>query len=82
MNRTDCADCGGHLEAGYIADHSDAHVVTVPTWIQGEPEQSRFLGLPAGITVKDRPRYSVVTYRCRACGLLKSYAPTDRPVSR
>jgi hypothetical protein len=80
MNRTDCADCGGLLEAGYIADRSDSNVIAIPYWVQGEPEEQRFLGLSAGMKVKDRPRYDVVTYRCRSCGLLKAYAPTDRAV--
>jgi hypothetical protein len=80
MNRTDCAECGGTMEAGYIADNLDHTTVLVPFWVQGEPEMSRFLGLSAGLKVKDRPRYHVVTYRCRLCGLLKSYAPADRAI--
>jgi hypothetical protein len=63
---------------GYIADRGEHNSLSVPLWVEGEPESSRFLGLSAGLKVKDRARYEVLTYRCRLCGLLKAYAPVDR----
>jgi hypothetical protein len=78
MNRKECAECGGVLEIGFIADRGDHNAVDIPYWVQGEPEQSRFLGMNAGLKMKDRARIDVVTYRCRGCGLLKSYAPSER----
>jgi hypothetical protein len=78
MNRSSCTDCGGTLEVGYIADRGDYNALSVPLWVAGEPEASRFLGLSAGLKVKDRPQYEVLTYRCRLCGLLKAYAPASR----
>jgi acetone carboxylase gamma subunit len=42
----------------------------VPTWVQGEPERSIWMGLKLG----DRRNLEVRTYRCPECGLLESYA--------
>jgi hypothetical protein len=40
---------------------------------------AKFLGMNAGLKIKDRARYDVITLRCERCGLLKSYArPEDR----
>jgi len=78
MNRTDCTDCGGVLERGFIPDRGDHDAFTLPYWVQGEPEEQRFLGMSAGLRVKGRPSFHVVSYRCRSCGLLKLYAPKDR----
>ena len=48
-------------------------------WVEGEPEITKFLGMNAGLNVRDRARYDVVTLRCERCGLLRSYArPEDR----
>jgi hypothetical protein len=74
-----CADCGGALRVGYIADRADYSVMAQAFWVEGEPETAKFLGMSAGLDVRDRARYDVVTLRCERCGLLKSYArPEDR----
>jgi hypothetical protein len=79
MPSTTCADCGGALQLGYMVDRGDYSVPTQAFWVEGEPEMGKFLGMDAGLKVKDRARYDTVTYRCERCGLLKSYArPEDR----
>jgi RNase P subunit RPR2 len=77
--QTTCAECGGTMQMGYTADRGDHSVASQAFWVEGEPEMTKFLGLPAGLNVKNRARYDVVTLRCERCGLLKSYArPEDR----
>jgi hypothetical protein len=82
MHRTTCTECGGALEVGFTADRGGSHEPRVSYWVQGEPEELRVLGMATDtINVHHRPRFDIVTYRCRACGLLLSYAPADRPHS-
>jgi hypothetical protein len=72
MNDFKCPDCSGPMEEGYIYDQgAPAHPQS--SWVKGPPEPSYWFGL------KTKPRVKVTTFRCEACGLLKSYArPTDR----
>jgi ssDNA-binding Zn-finger/Zn-ribbon topoisomerase 1 len=79
MPNTTCPDCGGTMQLGYTADRGDYSVAAQGFWVEGAPEMSKFLGMDAGLKIKDRARYDIVTYRCERCGLLKSYArPEDR----
>ena len=79
MPNTTCSECGGTMQMGYIADRADHSVPTQSFWVEGEPQMTKFLGMNAGLNIKDRARYDVVTLRCEKCGLLKSYArPEDR----
>ena len=79
METRPCAECGGTMQPGYLMDRADHSVPTQAAWIEGEPEMTRFLGMKAGLNVRDRARYDVVTLRCEQCGLLRSYArPEDR----
>jgi hypothetical protein len=40
---------------------------------------AKVLGMKAGLNIRDRARYDIITLRCERCGLLKSYArPEDR----
>ena len=42
----------------------------VPKWVEGAPQKSFWTGLK--VTGKDQ--LDVITYRCRRCGYLESYA--------
>jgi hypothetical protein len=67
------------MQPGYTMDRADYSVPMQAAWIEGEPERTKFLGMKAGLNVRDRARYDVITLRCEQCGLLKSYArPEDR----
>jgi hypothetical protein len=44
-----------------------------PTWVEGHPERSVWFGLKH----RGKRKYSVATWRCESCGLLKSYARTE-----
>lgn len=57
------------MEAGYIVDEGYG-ARTVAKWIAGEPERSLWTGLKT----RDKDKLDVVTYRCRRCGYLESYA--------
>jgi acetone carboxylase gamma subunit len=58
------------METGFILDLGHGNMRLVPTWVQGEPERSIWMGLKLG----DRRNLEVRTYRCPECGLLESYA--------
>jgi hypothetical protein len=60
------------MEIGVQVDHTYAGYAQ-PEWTGGEPRNSFWLGL----RVKG-DRMPVVTYRCKKCGYLESYArPED-----
>jgi hypothetical protein len=77
--QTFCGECGGTMQMGYIADRGDSSVSMQSFWVEGEPDMAKFLGMNAGLKIKDRARYDIVTLRCERCGMLRSYArPEDR----
>jgi hypothetical protein len=77
--RTFGSECGGTMQAGYMADRADYSVATQAFRVEGEPRMTRFPGMNAGLNIKDRARYDTITLRCERRGLLKSYArPEDR----
>ena len=43
---------------------------TVAKWVAGEPERSIWTGLK----LRGKAQHDVVTYRCKRCGYLESYA--------
>ena len=65
----DCPKCGGAMSGGYIIDKKEGGAA-VPTWVEGEPVKSIWVGLKLrGLT-----RLEIRTWRCRRCGFLESYA--------
>ncbi|MBD0319324.1 MAG: hypothetical protein ICV87_03260 [Gemmatimonadetes bacterium] len=75
MSDKPCAECGGPMEEGYVADRGDYNVSSVAEWVEGAPETARFLGMAAGLNEKNRVRLRIRTLRCTRCGLLRFYAP-------
>jgi len=71
----DCLRCGGLLERGYVADKAHYSVPDTQQWVEGAPEHSFWQGLK----MKDRDVLPVMTYRCKRCGFLESYAPLIEP---
>lgn len=57
------------MEVGFLLDCTEGGVVQ-QSWTIGVPKR-RWIG---GVKVKKDEIRSVVTDRCKACGLLKSYA--------
>jgi hypothetical protein len=64
-----CLRCSGSMESGYILDEGYG-TRTVGQWIAGEPERSMWNGLK----LRGKAKQNVVTYRCKRCGYLESYA--------
>jgi hypothetical protein len=67
--RTPCGECAGEVEAGFIADVSEATVLQ-QTWVRGIP-QKRWIG---GLKVDRKNCVPVRANRCKNCGFLKFYA--------
>jgi len=64
-----CPRCSGSMESGYILDEGYG-ARTVAKWVAGEPERSIWTGLK----LRGKQQHDVVTYRCKRCGCLESYA--------
>ena len=64
-----CPRCSGQMEAGFTVDEGHG-TRSVPKWVEGEPVKSIWTGL----RLRGREKFEVVTYRCRRCGYLESYA--------
>jgi hypothetical protein len=64
-----CTECGTEMEAGYIPDLTYGTVLP-QKWANGAPKYQWLAGIRFD---KDNCR-AVDTYRCKSCGLLKSYA--------
>ena len=67
-----CPECDGPMEPGFLLDLTQGGR-TQTRWVEGPFERS----LWTGAKVKGRAVYAVDTWRCTACGALRSYA-TDR----
>ena len=70
MVRKDCPKCASEMVDGYIVDQGHG-TSSVPSWREGEPRKSIWVGLKLG---KTNP-IEITTWRCRRCGYLESYAP-------
>jgi hypothetical protein len=64
-----CLRCSGSMDAGYVVDEGYG-TRTVSKWIEGEPQPSMWTGLK----LRGKVKRDVVTYRCKRCGYLESYA--------
>jgi uncharacterized Zn finger protein len=64
-----CPRCSGSVEVGFVVDEGYG-TRTVAKWVAGEPERSMWTGLK----LRGKAKQDVVTYRCKRCGYLESYA--------
>jgi hypothetical protein len=64
---TRCSDCGAEMELGFLPDVTQAGALQ-QKWVRG-PVEEKWIG-----GVKTKGALPVETYRCKNCGLLKSYA--------
>ncbi|MEO7366122.1 MAG: PF20097 family protein [Sphingomicrobium sp.] len=64
-----CPRCSSGMEPGYMIDQGHG-MTTVPKWVAGVPRKSIWTGLK----LRGLEQVEVVTYRCRRCGYLESYA--------
>ena len=67
------------MGSGYVLDIGH-QAIYQEQWIEGEvePDQTKLFGFVdlslGGVKIKGHTRYAVVTYRCKECGYLESYA--------
>jgi len=64
---TRCSECAGETEVGFILDFTHSGVVQ-QKWARGPVVRKWIGGVKTDVTLP------VETYRCKSCGLLKSYA--------
>ena len=57
------------MEVGFVVDEGYG-TRTVAKWVAGEPERSMWTGLK----LRGKAKQDVVTYRCKRCCYLESYA--------
>jgi hypothetical protein len=75
-----CPDCDGTMEVGFLPEVTQNGMAGMTVWQAGPPDPQKFLGLFETGTIKVDWKHvvPVTTFRCRRCGLLKSYAlPAD-----
>ena len=65
-----CAKCGGAMEEGFIVDDTYGGRVQ-SQWAEGKPQRSIWTGLK----IAKESKHPVMTYRCKKCGYLESFAP-------
>ena len=70
-----CLRCRTAMEGGFLLDRGHGNSQNQAEWVEGEPEQRKIFGLPAGLKTSKDDILKVVTYRCPRCGMLESYAP-------
>ena len=67
-----CPKCQSAMSEGFVVDHTHGGA-SVSAWVEGEPRKSFWVGLKLrGTTPID-----ISTWRCRRCGFLESYAPSE-----
>lgn len=66
-----CIRCDGELERGFMLDKGESDITSQATWASGEPDNSFFRLSAARSGSMTLP---VVTYRCKSCGRLESFA--------
>lgn len=69
-----CPECRGRMDVGFVPEYTRNRVMR-SFWIEGELERSFW----TGIHLKGKDIRKVVTWRCRQCGLLRSYAEERIP---
>ena len=76
QNEIRCRRCDTIMTAGYLADHGDHQAIVQARWIEGAPEEARWLGMRTGsVQTEDRPTYPLAGYRCPHCFSVELFAP-------
>ena len=66
-----CTRCDGEMESGFMLDKGDYNATHQAQWASGNPQPS-FWRLSAA--KPDSEILGVVTFRCKSCGRLESFA--------
>ena len=72
-----CGKCGGEMQPGFLMDmfHKNLENVEQLRWVAGDADERTFWGRSVKVSGKERRK--VLTYCCRQCGFLESYAPPE-----
>ncbi len=70
---TECPDCGAQMEDGFIPDSAFQGYLQTH-WHRGQAEEPSVFGFSLGKQIDESEMIPVRTFRCPACGLLRSYA--------
>ena len=68
-----CPECNAMMEPGFIPDLANSEV-RQSVWHRGASEARKIFGMKKGVKYHETETVEVTTYRCTACGLLKSFA--------
>jgi hypothetical protein len=74
---------------GFIPDTSQS-AIFLSSWVEGSPETRSswltamlgggWMAKPIDIkSVRGKPKFPIVAYRCTSCGMLEMYAPNPEP---
>lgn len=66
-----CLRCDGALEKGFILDKGHSNITSQASWASGAPSKT-FWRLTA--VQKGARMIPIVSYRCKKCGRLESFA--------
>ena len=66
-----CIRCDGPLERGFMLDKGESNITSQAVWASGEPNTSWFRLSAAKSGSMTMP---IITYRCKTCGRLESFA--------
>lgn len=77
--RPTCGKCGGEMQPGFLMDLFHKNLVDESAeqirWVAGDADDRTFWG--RSVKLRGKERRKVLTYCCRQCGLLESYAPPE-----
>jgi hypothetical protein len=66
-----CIRCDGELEPGFLIDKGESDFTRQAHWASGEPNTSFFR---LSVVKSGSRSLPVITYRCKSCGRLESFA--------
>ena len=69
-----CGRCREPMVEGFVMDRGHGNHKEQAQWIEGPPEEMKWLGMNLGLKTKGKKMLKVSVWRCPRCGLLESYA--------
>lgn len=75
--RPTCGKCSGEMQPGFLMDvfHKNLENAEQLRWVAGDADERTFWGRSVKVTGKERRK--VLTFCCRQCGFLESFAPPE-----
>jgi Domain of unknown function (DUF6487) len=77
--RLACGKCGGEMQPGFLMDLFHKSLMDEGAeqlrWVEGDADERTFWS--RGVKLSGKERRKVLTYCCRQCGFLESFAPPE-----